>query len=532
MIKITNLRLPFDHTDQVLIAEAADTLKIPQEDISDLKILKRSLDARKGKAIRRVYSLLLVVSDEEGVLSKLRSNPRVEKAPDYSYPAPSLIKKHQHKPVIVGTGPAGLFAGLILAEAGLEPILIERGKAVKERAKDTYNFWHEGELNPESNVQFGEGGAGTFSDGKLQTRVKDRSNRDKKILESLVKAGAPEEILFEHKPHIGTANLIGVVKRLREHITGLGGEYLFNTRLDDLILQGNRLERIILTDGKELVTDNLILAIGHSARDTFQMLHQRGVKISPKPFSVGFRIEHPQELINKNQYGEKSDHPDLGAADYQLAYHGSGGRTVYSFCMCPGGSVIAAASETGHLVTNGMSQYARNEINANSAIVAEVYPSDFEDHPLAGIAFQRYWENKAFLAGGKNYFAPAQLLADFRADQPSINIKSVQPSYLPGITLTNLRGLFPTYVISAILEALSDFDHKITGFSMGDAVLTGVETRTSAPLRILRDANHQSLSSGGLYPTGEGSGYAGGIMSSAIDGIKTAEKVIERINAS
>ncbi len=529
MIRITNIKLVFNHPDQDLLIEVSKVLAIPENKISEIRILKRSLDARKGKPLLRVYSLLVKVSDEKRILSKYKSNPRITKAPDYHYQVPSIINKPTHHPVIVGTGPAGIFAGLILAEAGLEPILLERGKPVKERAKDTQKFWHEGKLNPESNVQFGEGGAGTFSDGKLQTRIKDKLNRDKKILQSLVDAGAPEEILFENKPHVGTANLIGVVKNLRKYITDLGGRYLFETRLHDLNLDGNRVTGVLLANGNEIKTDFLILAIGHSARDTFQMLHERGVKISPKPFSVGFRIEHPQEMINRNQYGKHSAHPELGAADYQLAYHSSGRRTVYSFCMCPGGRVIAAASETGHLVTNGMSQYARNGINSNSAIVAEVYPSDFEDNPLAGIDFQRYWEQKAFIAGGEEYFAPAQLVGDFISDIPSSGLGAIQPSYLPGINLTNLRDLFPPYIINAILEALPNFDRKITGFSMHDAVLTGIETRTSSPLRIIRDADLQSVSIQGLYPTGEGSGYAGGIISSAIDGIKAAENVIEHI---
>ena len=529
MIRITNVKLAFDHPDQALLTEVSKVLAIPQERISELRILKRSLDARKGKPLLRVYSLLVKVSDEKGILFKYESNPRITKAPDYHYQVPSIINKPKHNPIVVGTGPAGIFAALLLAEAGLEPILLERGKPVRERVKDTQKFWHEGELDPESNVQFGEGGAGTFSDGKLQTRVKDKSHRDKKILQSLVDAGAPEEVLFENKPHIGTANLIGIVKNLRKHITDLGGRYLFETRLDDLDLDGNCITGVQLANGSDIKTDFLILAIGHSARDTYQMLHERGVKISPKPFSVGFRIEHPQEMINSNQYGKHSAHPELGAADYQLAYHSSEGRTVYSFCMCPGGSVIAAASEAGHLVTNGMSQYARDGINANSAIVAEVHPSDIEDYPLAGIEFQRFWEQKAFIAGGEKYFAPAQLVGDFISGISSSSLRSVQPSYLPGIKLSNLRDLFPTYIINAILEALPDFDRKISGFSMEDAVLTGIETRTSAPLRIIRDAGHQSVSIQGLFPAGEGSGYAGGIMSSAIDGIKTAEKVIERI---
>jgi len=531
MIRITNLKLPFDQHDDDLIQQLLELLKIGDREIISWRVLKRSLDARKGKPLSRVYSVLVNIEAEEKVLRKLGKNPRISKAPDYDYQIPVSIKtKESKRPVVVGTGPAGIFAGLILAEAGLEPVIVERGKPVCERARDTFKFWEKGSLDPESNVQFGEGGAGTFSDGKLQTRVKDKQNRDRKILEELVSAGAPDEILFESKPHIGTANLMGIVKNLREKIEDLGGAYNFCTRLDDLIIKEDRLHGIRLSNGGEIFTENLVLAVGHSARDTYEMLEKRGVKLAPKPFSVGFRIEHPQKLINESQFGVYSERPELGAADYQLAYHCESGRTVYSFCMCPGGTVIAAASEVGHLVTNGMSQYKRDGNNANSAIVAEVYPKDFGDQPLAGINFQKVWEKKAFIAGGSNYYAPVQLVGDFLEGKESENLGSVEPTYQPGIVLSDLRELLPDFVIEAILEALPNFDKRIDSFSSFDAVLTAVETRTSAPLRIIRGKDHQSISVKGLYPAGEGSGYAGGIMSSAIDGIKSAEKIIKILN--
>jgi uncharacterized FAD-dependent dehydrogenase len=408
--------------------------------------------------------------------------------------------------------------------------LIDRGKPVSERTRDTYNFWKTRELNSESNVQFGEGGAGTFSDGKLQTRVRDKLNRDKKILQELILAGAPEEILFKNKPHIGTAKLVKIVENLRKKIVELGGEYQFQSRVDDLILENNKIKGIKLQSGEEIRSDHVILAIGHSARDTFKMLSRRGVQLEAKPFSVGFRIEHPQTVIDQNQYGKQAGHPLLEAADYQLAHHSSLGRTVYSFCMCPGGLVIAASSGPGTVVTNGMSQYARNERNANSAIVAEVVPTDFKDKPLGGIEFQQRWEEKTFLLGGGNFNAPCQLVGDFLNGKPSSELGSVQPSYLPGITMTDLRGCLPVYVVSAIKEALPEFEKRIKGFTLEDAVLTGIETRTSSPVRILRGKDYQSISIRGLYPAGEGSGYAGGILSSAMDGIKAAEAMIQSIN--
>jgi len=530
MIQISGINLPFDHNDEDLRLAVLKALNVIAGDLISISIKKTSLDARKKTAIRRVYTLQIELSDEKSVLSKHKNDHNITEAKIKEYQIPALIRKPDLRPIVIGTGPAGLFAGLILAEVGLNPLLIDRGKPVRERTKDTYNFWNNRELNPESNVQFGEGGAGTFSDGKLQTRVKDKLNRDKKVLQELVMAGAPEEILYKNKPHVGTAKLVKVVENIRKRIIRLGGEYEFQSRVDDLLVNENKLEGVKLQNGKEIFSNQAILAIGHSARDTFQMLQDRGVKLEAKPFSVGFRIEHPQELINLSQYGRHAKNPRLGAADYQLAHHSSYGRTVYSFCMCPGGTVIAASSELGTVVTNGMSQYKRNEINANSAIVAEVVPADFENYPLGGIDFQRQWEEKAFIDGGGNFNAPCQLVGDFLGGKSSDALGSVQPSYLPGIRLNDLRKSLPGSVVAAIQEALPAFDKKIRGFSNPDAVLTGIETRTSSPVRILRGRDYQSISIQGLYPAGEGSGYAGGILSSAMDGIKVAEALIKHIN--
>jgi uncharacterized FAD-dependent dehydrogenase len=528
MIRITGLSLPFDHTEDDLIFAVLRRLGIKKDDLEALHIGKRSLDARKRDSIQRVYTVYAEVSDEIDILKKYKNDNRVSKAPELSYSAlSSRPNKPLKKPVIIGTGPAGLFAGLILAEAGLEPILIERGDQVRRRVEAVNSFWQKGILEPGSNVQFGEGGAGTFSDGKLQTRVKDKRNRDRKILEELVEAGAPGEILIEHKPHIGTANLVRVVENLRKKIISFGGELRFRTWMEDLILENGRVVGIVLDDGSSVDCDQLILAIGHSARDTYEMLQRRGVALEAKPFSIGFRIEHPQTLIDQNQFGRLAGHQELGPASYQLAHHTRSGRTVYSFCMCPGGKVIAASSETGGVVTNGMSQFSRSERNANSAIVAEVSPADYGASPLGGIEFQRIWERKAFQLGGENYFAPCQKLEDFQAGVPSNQLGEVIPSYRPGIELTDLGLCLPDFVTIAIKEALGIFEGKIKGFTRPDAVLTGVETRTSAPLRILRGKDFQSLSARGLYPVGEGSGYAGGILSSAMDGMKAAEAIIE-----
>ncbi|MGB2962581.1 MAG: hypothetical protein WBB69_01195 [Anaerolineales bacterium] len=530
MIRITDLILPFDHSESDLESAIRRVLEIKPEELKSIKIIKSSLDARKKHKIRRVFTVQVETTGEKEILDRHAKNQQVKKAEVAVYASPVLIRKTgTHRPLIIGTGPAGLFAGLILAEAGLGPLILERGKPVKERTQDTFQFWKNRNLNTESNVQFGEGGAGTFSDGKLQTRVKDKVNRDKKVLNELVIAGAPEEILYENKPHLGTANLVNIVQSLREKIIRLGGEYKFLSRVDDLILEGELIKGVLLDSGEEIHSDTVFLATGHSARDTFEMLDRRGVKLEAKPFSIGFRIEHPQILIDQNQYRQYAGHPRLRAADYQLAHHSSSGRTVYSFCMCPGGTVIAASSEPGMVVTNGMSQYARNEINANSAIVAEVYPADFGNEPLGGIALQRYWERIAYQIGGGNYDAPCQLVGNFLSGKPSTALGTVTPSYQPGIKLTDLRECLPGYVMGAILEALPEFEKRIQGFICDDAVLTGVETRTSSPVRIIRGKDYQSISVRGLYPIGEGSGYAGGILSSAMDGIKAAEAFIDRV---
>ncbi len=531
MIRITDLFLPFDHDENDLQWAVLKTLDIEAGQLNSIAISRSSLDTRKKHAIRRVYTLHIEIDDEEKILEKHVKNRKISRAPETKYTSPILIRKiKRERPLVIGSGPAGLFAGLILAEAGYPPLLIDRGKPVEERTRDTNKFWKNRELDSESNVQFGEGGAGTFSDGKLQTRVKDKLNRDKKVLQELVLVGAPEEILFKNKPHLGTAKLTKIVKNIRKRIIELGDKYQFQSRMDDLILEKKQIKGVRLQSGEEIRSEQVLLAIGHSARDTFKMLSNRGVQLEAKPFSIGFRIEHPQTVIDRNQYGQQAGHPLLGAADYQLVHHSSFGRTVYSFCMCPGGVVIAASSEQGTVVTNGMSKYARNERNANSAIVAEVVPADFMDIPLGGIEFQRYWEEKAFFQGGGNFNAPCQLVGDFLRGKRSSALGSVQPSYLPGIKMTDLRESLPVFVISAIQEALPEFEKRIRGFTQPDAVLTGIETRTSSPVRIVRGKDYQSISIQGLYPAGEGSGYAGGIISSAMDGIKAAEAIIKQLN--
>ena len=531
MIRLNSINLPFDHSETDMVNAIIKLLRIPREDLLSFRILKRSLDARKNRPMLRVYSFVVEVKDEESLAGIINRSEKIVNASDLNYQIPTLrSRKEGNPPLIIGTGPAGIFAGLVLAEAGLNPILLERGKPVNQRTKDVRNFWSNRSLNTESNVQFGEGGAGTFSDGKLRTRVKDKTQRTRKILTDLVIAGAPEEILYDHKPHVGTANLVNVVKNIREKIEGLGGKYRFDSKVVELLIERNSIIGVKLENGNEIFSDTVILAIGHSARDTFVMLEKAGVELAPKPFSVGFRIEHPQELIDKNQYGKYAGHPKLGAAEYQLAFKTSTGRSVYSFCMCPGGAVIGSSSEENTVVTNGMSQYTRAGANANSAIVAEVFPNDYGQNALAGFQFQRKWEMNAFEIGGENYDAPVQLVGDFLSGVMSSSIGNVKPSYLPGYKISNLRETLPPQIVKAIMEALPVFERKIPGFTSPEAVLTAVETRTSSPLRILRGENHQSISCEGLYPIGEGSGYAGGIMSSAIDGMKAAEKVIEKIN--
>ena len=429
------------------------------------------------------------------------------------------------RPLVVGVGPCGLFAGLVLAEMGFRPIILERGKEVRERTVDTFGFWRQGILDPESNVQFGEGGAGTFSDGKLYSQIKDPGHLGRKVLTEFVEAGAPPEILYVNKPHIGTFRLVKMVETMRAKIESLGGEIRFRARVEDLLLEDGKIRGVVLADGQHLAADHVILAVGHSARDTFERLHRQGVYIEAKPFSIGFRIEHPQSLIDRCRFGDQAGNPLLGAADYKLVHHCGNGRSVYSFCMCPGGTVVAAASEPGRVVTNGMSQYSRDERNANSGIVVGITPEDYPGGPLAGIDFQRRLEERAFALGGGTYEAPAQLVGDFLAGRPSTKLGSVLPSYKPGVRLGDLSTSLPDYAIAAIREALPVFDKKIRGFAMNDALLTGVETRTSSPIRIQRNDGFESLHTKGLYPAGEGAGYAGGILSAAVDGIRVAEAV-------
>ena len=527
MLRLTEIRLGLDHREPELRAAILRALKISEPELLGYHVRRRGYDARKAGDVVFVYTLDAEVRDEPALLARLQRRPHVRRAPDetYRYPvrAPANLK---NRPVIIGTGPCGLFAGLSLARMGFRPLILERGKEVRERSQDVWAFWRQGHFNPESNVQFGEGGAGTFSDGKLHTGIKDRGHHIKKILQDFVEAGAPEEILYISKPHIGTLRLVKVVENLRHEIIKLGGEIRFGCHVTDILIDYGAVHGVTLANGESIGAGQVILALGHSARDTFEMLHRRGVHIEPKPFSIGFRIEHPQTLINRCRLGSTAARPVLGAADYKLVHHCNNGRSVYSFCMCPGGQVVAATSEEGRVVTNGMSHYSRSERNANAGIVVDITPADFgSDHPLAGIALQRKLEEKAFELGGRNYHAPAQRVGDFLAGRPSTGPGSVIPSYTPGVTWTDLSPALPDYAIAAIREALPVFDKMLKGFAMDDAVLTAVETRTSAPIRITRDENFESTNTRGLYPAGEGAGFAGGIISAAVDGMKVAEAV-------
>ncbi len=541
MLRINELKLPLDHAEADLPAAILARLQIPADALRQFTIFKRSADARKKTAIVLIYTLDIELDAATEMQILQRREPHILPTPDTRYhfvtqarPASSTLQ-----PVVIGMGPCGLFIGLILAQMGFNPIILERGRAVRERTKDTWGLWRNRVLDPESNVQFGEGGAGTFSDGKLYSQIKDPKHYGRKVLAEFVKAGAPEEILYINKPHIGTFRLVKMVEQMRADIIALGGEVRFGAKVIDIVIDNNvdnnadkkaskyQVQGVTLSTGEHIATRHLALAIGHSARDTFALLHQRGIYIEAKPFSLGFRVEHPQSLIDQCRFGPSAGNKILGAADYRLVHHCKNGRSVYSFCMCPGGTVVAATSEPGRVVTNGMSQYSRNERNANSAIVVGITPEDypgFPANPLAGVDLQQHWESQAFLLGGSNYNAPGQLMGDFVANRPSTALGSVVPSYTPGVSMGDLSNALPDYAITALREAFPAFNKQIPGYFMHDAVLTGVETRTSSPIRIKRhEQSLQSINTNGLYPAGEGAGYAGGILSAAVDGIKVAE---------
>ncbi|MFK3945453.1 NAD(P)/FAD-dependent oxidoreductase [Pseudomonas fulva] len=534
MLRITELKLPLDHPDEALREAIVQRLGIRDEQLISFNLFKRSYDARKKNTeLLFIYTIDLHASNEEELLRKFADDHNVVPAPDVTYryvaQAPEGLDA---RPIVVGLGPCGIFAGLLLAQMGFKPIILERGKEVRQRTKDTWGLWRKSVLKPESNVQFGEGGAGTFSDGKLYSQIKDPQHHGRKVLEEFVKAGAPDEILYINKPHIGTFRLTGMVEQMRQEMIALGAEVRFEQKVTDLLIEEGQVQGVVLESGEQLLSRHVVLALGHSARDTFRMLHAQGVYMEAKPFSVGFRIEHPQSLIDKARLGKYAGHPKLGAADYKLVYHAKNGRSVYSFCMCPGGTVVAATSEPGRVVTNGMSQYSRNERNANSGIVVGIDPErDYPGGPLAGIELQERLEAHAYVMGGSNYQAPAQLVGDFVAGKPSTALGSVEPSYKPGVTLGDLAPSLPAFAIEAIREALPAFDRQIKGYNLHDAVLTGIETRTSSPLRITRGEDFQSLNVKGLFPAGEGAGYAGGILSAGVDGIRVAEAVAKAILA-
>ena len=536
MIRITELALPLDCPPAALRKAILKRLSLDAADLLDFTVFKRSYDARKkNTAISFVYIIDLTARNEAAILQRLAGDRNVRPAPDTSYhPVGHAPANLSERPVVIGFGPCGLFAALLLAQMGFKPIVLERGRDVRRRTKDTWALWRKKTLTPESNVQFGEGGAGLFSDGKLYSQIKDPKFYGRKVMHEFVRAGAPEEIMYVNKPHIGTFRLTGVVATMREEMIALGGEVRFESKVTDLLLEDGAIEGVVLANGTTVRSRHVVMALGHSSRDTFRMLHQRGVFIEPKPFAVGFRIEHPQSLIDKARLGKYAGHPDLGAADYKLVHHAQNGRSVYSFCMCPGGTVVAATSEPERVVTNGMSQYSRNERNANAGIVVGINPAqDFPGGPLAGMELQERLESGAYELGGRDYCAPGQLVGDFVRGVPSTAWGEVEPSYKPGVRLGDLATSLPGYAIEAIREALPVFGRQIRGFDRDDAVLTGIETRTSSPIRITRDPETlQSLNIRGLYPAGEGAGYAGGILSAGVDGIKVAEAVAKSMLAA
>ena len=537
MIRVTEVKLPLDHDEADLKQALYNRLK---QFPSEYQVIRRGYDARRRGDIQLVYTIDCSIDNEEEFLRNHSLDRNLSKTPEVRY---QFVMSRQTgekissqagyvRPVVIGAGPCGFMAGLLLAQMGLRPLILERGKPVRERTVDTFAFWRQSKFNPDSNVQYGEGGAGTFSDGKLHTQISDPYHYGHKVLTEFVRAGAPEEILYVSKPHIGTFRLVSMVEKIRQEIESFGGQYRFNTYVQKILMNKNRqIVGVQLVDGQEIQTNHIILATGHSAREMMHALYEDGVEIQAKPFSVGVRIEHPQTLIDKARFGSQAGHQLLGAADYKLVHHDADKRGVYSFCMCPGGTVIAAASEEGGIVTNGMSQYSRAERNANAAIVVGVQPErDYAGHPLAGIAFQRDLERKAFQLGGANYKAPVQRVEDFLLGRATRTLGSVVPSYKPGVEPDDLAEILPSFVINGIREALPAFNRKLSGFNFADAVMTGVETRTSSPVRIPRMDDGQSVNTSGLYPAGEGAGYAGGIMSAAIDGIKIAEKVAQNIH--
>ncbi|MGK0476054.1 MAG: putative FAD-dependent dehydrogenase [Oleispira sp.] len=546
MIRLSNIKLPLDHNDQALPHAVLTTLDITQDQLISFNMYRRGYDARKKSNISLIYTLDVEVSPalETELLSKFADDQLIKQAPDLNYhyvaQAPAELTE---RPIVVGFGPCGLLAGLTLAQMGYNPIILDRGKEVRERTKDTFGFWRQKKLNTESNVQFGEGGAGTFSDGKLYSQVKDPKQYARKVLTEFVASGAPDEIMYVSKPHIGTFKLVSMVEKMRAEIIRLGGEIRFSSRVDDIELEitgegdneHQKITGLTLSTGETLKSNHIAFAIGHSARDTFEMLHNRGIYIEAKPFSIGFRIEHEQSTIDAARFGPNAGNEILGAADYKLVHHCKNGRSVYSFCMCPGGTVVAATSEEHCVVTNGMSQYSRNERNANSAVVVGIDPSDYPGGPLAGIELQRQLEKSAYVLGGSDYDAPAQTVGDFLKGIDSSkkeleSLGTVKPSFQPGIKLVDLSKALPAFAVAAIREAIPAFNRKIKGFAKDDALLTGVETRTSAPISIKRDEGYESINTQGLYPAGEGAGYAGGIMSAAIDGIKIAEAMALSMN--